>query len=389
MATKRDAVIIGGGIIGCSIAYYLAKKGIRPIVVERRGVGEGTSSACDGFIFMQTKKPGLPLTLAMESAGIYQTLSKELGSEVYYQRPGGLILIETEEQLAVMEEVVANQKKCGMEVEIISGDDARKMEPYLSKNIAAAAYSALDGHADPIATTLAFAKKAKELGAEFWTHTQVTGITVKNGAVRGVQTSRGEIETECAVVAAGAWSPFIGEMVGLDVPIRPRRGQTMVTEPLPPIFHKELLCARYIAIKHHPELAKGSDDPGLKLGVGLSIEQTEHGNLLIGNNREFAGYDVSTSFEVLREVCNYVTRFVPFLKDVNIIRTFSGLRPFCEDGSPIIGATKALPGLIFATGHEGDGIALAPITGELVSDLIKEGKTKHDISSFSSDRFIK
>ena len=142
MATKRDAVIIGGGIIGCSIAYYLAKKGIRPIVVERRGVGEGTSSACDGFIFMQTKKPGLPLTLAMESAGIYQTLSKELGSEVYYQRPGGLILIETEEQLAVMEEVVANQKKCGMEVEIISGDDARKMEPYLSKNIAAAAYSA-------------------------------------------------------------------------------------------------------------------------------------------------------------------------------------------------------------------------------------------------------
>ena len=185
------------------------------------------------------------------------------------------------------------------------------MEPYLSKNIAAAAYSALDGPRRPHCYHLGLCQEGKGIGAEFWTHTQVTGITVKNSAVRGVQTSRGEIETECAGGSRRGMVPFIGEMVGLDVLHPPPRGQTMVTEPLPPIFHKELLCARYIAIKHHPELAKGSDDPGLKLGWASLSNRPNMETCSSATTGNSPGMMSPPALRSLREVCNYVTRFVP------------------------------------------------------------------------------
>lgn len=383
-----DVIIIGGGIIGCSTAYYLSKAGKKVLIIEKNGIGSGTSSACDGFIYLQTKKAGIHLQLAMESAKIYENLSQELGYEVHYKRTGGLILIENEELLKVMEHVVEEQKKVGIEIDIISGDLARELEPALSKDIMAASYSDWDGHINPIDVTLGYAKGAEDNGTEIWCNTPVVDLIINNGRVEGVVTPKGQVRADYVVNACGAWAPEIGKMAGMDIPIIPRRGHTLVTEALAPMFNKVLLDARYIAIKHHPEMAENSDDRSLQLGIGLSIEQTESGNLLIGNNREFTGFDTDTSFEVTKEIAKYCSRFVPFLEDVNIIRTFTGLRPYTPDGMPILGEVEGLQGLIMAAGHEGDGIALAPMTGILMTELITEGKTSLPLDLFSYNRFV-
>lgn len=387
MKVSVDVLVIGGGVIGTSIAYNLAREGIEVLVIEKEGLAGGTSSACDGFVIMQSKTPGIHLEIAIESANIYKKLNDELGYNIYYKRCGGLILIETPEQLKVMEQLAEEQKHCGLEVEVIGGEEARRLEPTISKNVIAATYCPLDGQVNPIYATLGFAQAAQRLGAEFWTHTPAIGIRVENSRVQSVLTSRGEIRANWVVNACGVWAPEIGRMVGIDVPIIPRRGQTLVTEPLAPIFKKTMLCARYIAIKHNPALAKNSNDISLKLGVGLSLEQTEAGNILIGNNREFIGYDKSTTFEATEAIAGYVSRFVPFLKNVRIIRTFAGLRPYTNDGLPILGPIEGLDGFIMAAGHEGDGIALAPITGKLISEYICTGKTSVPLTAFRLSRF--
>ena len=387
MVRKADVVIIGGGIIGCSIAYYLAKNGIKPLLLEKRDICAGTSSACDGFVYMQTKKPGAQLDLAMASAELYGNLHRELGRDVHYRQPGGLILIDSPALLKIMEEIVAKQQEQGMAVELITGDEARFLEPCLSRNIVAAAYSDLDGHVNPIDATFAYADAAVNLGAAIVTHTPVLDIKLKNDAIAGVVTPAGTIETDCVVNACGVWAPAIGEMLGLNIPIKPRRGHTLVSEAVAPMFNKMMLDSRYIAIKHFPQMVQEWDDEFMKLGVGMGIEQTQHGNMLIGNSRDFAGYDNSVSYEVIRAIAKYASRFIPFLKDVNIIRTFAGLRPYCVDGNPILGPVKRIPGLIMAAGHEGDGVALAPITGKLIMEHICGQRTQFDLTPFLIERF--
>jgi len=384
---NTDVVVIGGGIIGTSIAYYLSKSGKKVTLLEKKGVASGTSGSCDGFMFLQTKKPGLSLEVALKSAEMYRSLSEELDYDVHFIQSGGMILIETEQQHEIMEEIVKKQRALGLDVEIIDGDETRRREPAVSKKILGAVYSPMDGHVNPMSVTLGYTQAAKALGAEIRQESPVTDIVLKNGKIDTVITERFEIKTDWVVNACGVWAADIGRMINIEIPIIPRRGQILVTEPLLPMFNHVLLCARYIAIKHNPDLVKGSDDPGLALGVGFGVEQTDNGNLLISNSRDFAGYDNSTTPEVLKEIAGYATRFVPLLKDLDIIRTYAGLRPFTSDGLPIIGPVDGVEGFVMAAGHEGDGIALAPITGVMVSEYISEGVSTIPLDAFNLRRF--
>jgi len=382
-----DVIIIGGGIIGTSIAYYLSKAGLKVSLLEKNGVGCGTSSSCDGFMFLQTKKPGLSLEIALKSAEMYSTLSRELDYEVYYNQTGGLILIETKEQLEIMKKITKKQKALGLEVEIIDSKETFKKEPRVSEKLLGAAYSPMDGHVNPISVTMGYAEAAKRLGATILQEAQVLDLKIEDKSCATVMTKDSQISAPWVVNAAGAWAPDIGRMLGLDIPIIPRRGQILVTEPLPPMFNHVMLCARYIAIKHNPNLVKGSNDPGLALGVGFGVEQTDNGNLLISNSRDFAGYDTRTTNEVIKEIARYAQRFIPILKDLDIIRTYAGLRPFTSDGLPIIGPVKAINNFIMSAGHEGDGIAQAPITGKMVADYISKGRSDFPLEAFSLERF--
>lgn len=386
MNSSAEAVIIGGGVIGTSIAYQLSRRGMKVVVVEKGYYASGASGSCDTSIFLQSKKPGIHLRMALASAAMYPSLEEELGHHVEYEVKGGMILIETPQELAIMQELVERQKKMGLEVEIIDRRQASEMQDGLAEHLVAATHSPRDGGINPIELTLGYANAARRNGAEILLETEVSGI-VKNGdRVAGVKTSLGVIAAPLVINAAGAWASRIAEMAGITVPIKPRRGQIMITEPVAPFVKKGMLSASYITAKYNADLLKDSTSRAAQLGVGLSLSQTEKGNILIGATREFVGYDAQNTREGIREVLKNATRLVPGLKEMNIIRTMGGLRPHTPDGLPLVGYLDGLTGFFMAAGHEGDGVALAPITGRMGADLICDGKTVMDISALNPNR---
>nr|AGF93395.1 FAD dependent oxidoreductase [uncultured organism] len=229
-----------------------------------------------------------------------------------------------------------------------------------------AVYCKEDSQINPLNTTLAFAHHAQKQGACIIRNTSVEDIEIKKGEIRAVKTEKGKIAAEKVINTAGAWAPKISKMAGIDIPIKPRRGQLLVSEEMPELIKGTLLDAKYITSKYstNPENKEG------EMGVGLSLTQTQAGNLLIGGCRQFSGYNKSTSYYAFQAIMKNAVKMIPFLKEINIIRSFAGLRPYTPDGKPILGKVPGIKGLYIAAGHEGDGIALAPVTGKIISQII-------------------
>jgi sarcosine oxidase subunit beta len=377
---KTDVVIIGAGIIGSSIAYHLARKKVRVVVVEKGDIADGSSGACDGLVFLQSKKPGTHLQLAMESSRRFGLLARQLPVPIEYKKTGGMVVIETEDEWSAMAQFVDAQQEIGLDVSLLTKAEARRLEPHLAEHLSGATHSPLDGQVNPISLTLGFALGARDLGTRIFTGTAACGIETTAGRVSAVETSTGRIETDIVVNAAGAHAAEIGALVGLDIPIKPRRGQIIVTEPCSPMIGNCMISAKYIAAKFNPDIAR-------KSGEGISIEQTENGNFLLGSTREFVGFNRRTTTAGLHRIAKKTAGIIPMLKQVHIIRAFAGLRPYTPDGLPILGPVAAVPGFFMAAGHEGDGIALSPITGELIAQMIVAGKTDIALDDFRLDRF--
>jgi sarcosine oxidase subunit beta len=369
MNKGSHVIVIGGGVIGTAVAYYSAKAGHRVTLLERNDIAGGTSGACDGFIIMQSKNPGPHLDLAMESALMYRTLADELEFDIEYLPCGGLVVAEDEKQAALLRHHIEKQKISGLKVDLLPIEEARRKEPALAENLWGAAYCADDAQANPMRLAQGFSQAARRLGADVRCGVRVESLLVEKGRVNGVKTNVGDIHSDVVVNATGVWAPELLAPFGVDLPIKPRRGQLLVTEPLPPTISHVILCACYLIAKYHPEELDPADRHH-RLGVGLAVEQTAHGGLLIGSTREFAGFDRNTTLAGIEAVAKHAQRILPVLSNVNIIRTFAGLRPYTPTGLPILGPVPELPGLFMAAGHEGDGIALAPVTGRKVAEML-------------------
>lgn len=377
---STGVVVIGAGVIGCAVAYYLARRGVRVTVLEAGGIASGSSGACDGLVFMQSKKPGVHLELALEGLALFAELRTALPFPIGFVQRGGMIVIETETEMAAMERFAARQREIGLPVALMDGAEARRMEPGLSAHILGATHSPLDGQVDPIALTRALAQGARDLGAAVIPHAPVERMILSEGRVAAVETPRGRFRADAFVNAAGVLAPEIGRMAGLRIPITPRRGQLIVTRACPGRIRCCLLSADYIAAKYRT-------DPDPAGGHGVSIEQTENGNFLLGSTREFVGFDRRTTPEGLRHIAARATRILPALGAVSVLRAFAGLRPYTPDGLPILGPAPDVSGLYLAAGHEGDGIALSAITGKLMAQLIEEGRTDIPLEAFRPERF--
>ena len=387
MTSRADVIVVGGGVIGTSVAYQLAKRGKKVILAEKNDHASGASGSCDTSIFLQSKNSGIHLKLALASAELFKGLPEELDRDIEYHVKGGMILIETADELKIMEDFVARQKQTGLQVEIIGRKEASRLQWGLAEHLVAATYSPQDGGVNPIELNLGFAKAASKLGTEILLETEVTGFIMNGGRVEGIETAQGPIYAPIVVNAAGAWAPIIGEMVGLHLPIKPRRGQIMITEPVAPYIAKGMLSASYIVAKFNADKLKESKSKAVQLGVGLSLSQTKKGNILIGATREFVGYDVRNTHEGIQAILKNAIRLVPGLGSIHIIRTMGGVRPYTPDGLPLVGYVNNLEGYFMSAGHEGDGIALSPVTGKIVADMIVDGKTFMDVSALDPNRF--
>src|SRR5699024_6075363 len=281
-----DAVVIGGGVIGTSIAFRLAKLFTKVVLIEKKEIGGQTSASCDKAIFIQSKKPGFPIKLARASRDMYEQLEEELRLPIEFKRTGGMVVIESTSHFPFMEAFTKSQQKAGVEIELLDKKEALRRQPCFSSHIAGSTYCKEDAEVNPLLLTQAFADAAQRTGVDIRTHTEVTNIEVKHGKVTSVQTSKGNIATELVINAAGPFAREIAKMAHADVPIKPRRGAILITEKVKPIIHGSVLCSQYLAAKH-----LSSEENVPPFGIGLSLGQTESGNLLIGGSREFVGFN--------------------------------------------------------------------------------------------------
>lgn len=381
--TKPDIVIIGGGVIGTSIFYHLAKNNINVFLLERKTIASGASGACEGTIFLQTKKPGIHLKMAIESARMFKKLEEELDYDIEYISKGAMVVIPDQVQFETMRLFVQEQCNNGLKVELLSQKAAKNREPALSDAIVGATYCAEDGQVNPIRLTYGFAEAGKRFKkAKIFNNVNVEGIKIIKNRVKGVITEKGVINTNIVINAAGAYAPKIGEMVCLNIPIIPRRGQVLVSEEAQDIVKGIICTSNYIAHKYNPEIKNTNGT-----GAGLIVEPTASKNYLIGATREFAGYNPRVTYGGIKSIAKNVSSLIPAFRNISIIRSFAGLRPYTEDGLPILGNVEGIEGFIMAAGHEGDGIALSPITGKLISELIIDGYSSISLEPFSLSRF--
>ncbi len=390
--TSADVVVIGGGIVGTSVAYHMAKAGLKKVVVLERGaLCSGTSSHCAATLQIQTKTPGPKLALAQESLALYAGLGEELGCvlpprdcDLEIQKEGGIIVAFTEEEERFLKHKADDLRGQGVNIAYLAPDDLRAVQPNISPNVLGGLWCPDDWITNPFRVTYGFARAAQRLGVEVREGTEVRGIRTDGRKVVGVETGTGALATGLVVNAAGVWSPEVAQMVGLSLPVAPRRGQMVVTEPMHKLVRGVALAASYLLSKKMPS----TDDGGAAALLGGAVFfQSLSGNIIAGSTREFVGMNWNTTLAGIREVVRQVSAVIPAVAQANVIRTFAGLRPAAPDGLPIIDRHPDLDGFILATGHEGDGVSLAPITGHKVAGIVTGRILWEDLAPFSLSRF--
>ena len=368
MSVKADAVIIGGGVMGCAIAYNLAKEGLKSIVIEKSDIG-GEASGSNGGGVRQSARNLKEMPLAIESIQIYGRLHEELGMNVEYVREGNLRLCTSDEELETMRQSIENQKTTGLELEMLDRKQVLDINPYVGEKVIGASFCPTDGHVNPFLVTYGFFKKAKSLGAQFYTHEEAREIRLQKGKVAAVVTDKNTFETDLVVDAAGIAGRKVANMVGLDFPMRPLFSEALITEPYPALFKQMIGHAK-----------------GLFYG-----RQTVHGPFFWGGfvgTEQFIYREGKPLFHYIGPATSrMVIDFFPVLKDVHVIRTWSGLIAQMSDGIPVLGFAQEVPGFVFATGFSGHGFGLAPVIGRLISELIMDCTTSIPISDFCYGRF--
>lgn len=387
--THAEIAVIGGGIIGAAIAYYAARAGLDVVVLEKGELASGTSSRCDGNILAIDKDPGFDSQMSLKSQMLVDELSRELEQPFEYRAPGSILVCESDVEMAAAEEWVRRQKEAGLPFRMLDRSDIRQESPYFADDLLGGLECATDSTVNPYMLTFALFDGAKKHGARILHRTEVKALRrdQASGAFH-ITTTQGQWTAKQVVNAAGVWAPVIGQMVGVTIPILPRKGHLIVASRQMPVGLRKVMEFGYLISKFGGK--RQVDEETEKYGVALVFEPTESQNFLIGSSRQFVGFDTRVDMDVVRCMARRALRFYPKIADFGIIRTYCGLRPWTEDHLPIISHVEEVPGYFIAAGHEGDGISLAAVTGKLVSEmLLGKSETIIPTEPLRHDRFVK
>ena len=417
MERSADVVVIGAGIVGSATAYYLARRGIRAVVVDRGAVAGEQSRKNWGFVRQQGRDP-LEVPLMMEANRIWQGLERELGADIEWTQGGNLALAATGQRLAMMEQWLPIAREFGLDTRVVSGRALPTIIPGLGGEWAGGMYTPGDGHADPVKATEALARGAASHGAVIHLSCAVQGVTTRDGAVSGVVTERGEISAPWVVCAAGAWSARLGRTLGLALPQRWVRGTVARTTQAPAITP----CAVWGPGVAFRQRRDGSFNiaTGGALDHDVTLESLHQLRFFLPNawkNKAMFRFHfgrplvrslvsvlpgsaarraplvwdrgiepVTNDAKVARGLVE-LQRVLPMLPRMGIAERWAGYIDATPDMVPVLGGVPGVKNFLFATGFSGHGFAMGPIAGRLMSELIVDGKTSLDISGFRYSRF--
>ena len=382
---SADAVIIGGGVIGTAIAYFLTRTGAKVCLLERHDIGAGTSSAAAAAALLQTKTSAKKLALASKSLALLDDLSQQLDHSFEYDHSGSLLVANSEAEMDVIKNMVSTLQALGLDVQLVDADAARAMMPVLGPTSLGASFSPRDATINPLKLVTAYADTARRLGANICTFTEVTGIETDAGHILAVLTNKGRVYTDTVVNAAGVWASQLAGLVGIDLPVAPLKGELLVTEPMPPMMRGTLIAAKYLLSK--AKLEQAGDDEAPKRSVGITLVQVERGNFIVGSTREQAGFDRRSTYAGICEEAWQLLDLAPCLGNIHLIRAYAGLRPITPDGLPVIGRVPELPGFILAAGYGGDGLVLSAVTAEIIAAILNDAAVSDTAEALSYSRF--
>ncbi|MCW7942809.1 sarcosine oxidase subunit beta [Streptomyces hygroscopicus] len=366
---SADVVIIGGGVMGASTAFHLAEAGVKNIVVVERGeLGCGSSGKPIGGVRAQFSDP-LNIELGHRSLRAYQEFPHRPGADIKLDTVGYLFLLNSEQQASDFEAGVRLQNSLNVPSRMISPDDAQRLCPYVSTDgLVAAVYSPADGHARPGLVIQGYVQAAARAGVTIATHTAVSGIDTAGDRITGVRTNQGRIACSTVICTAGVWSAQIGEMVGIDLPVRPVRRQLAFTAPLTPPAPRIPFTIDFSSAAYF----HNSDD-GLLFGLADPDQKD--------------GFDTTWTPEWLELFRTVARHRAPALADMKTVGGWAGLYEVTPDHNALIGRSGELPGFLYATGFSGHGFLQAPAVGEVLRDLYLEREPFTDITPLSADRF--
>ncbi len=368
MARSPDVIIVGGGVIGCALAYALAKERVRVLVLEQHQVGSGATYASAGMVAPLSDSPaGHPLMdLGLQSYRMYEAWVREVEEASGFSiecLPSGILRIAlTEEDEGELKAGVRHAAKLGFAVQWLGTEDALEVEPLLSPRIRGASFSPGEPQLNASRYVEALRRAALARGATFLEQTPAVGLARNGAKATGVRTPKETIRAGRVVIAAGSWSAQAGDWLGLRVPVSPVRGQVVYVDKLAqPLKH---------TVMRHSSYAVPKGD----------------GTTLVGTTREDAGFDQRVTVGGVASILTHIQDLVPSIAQAAINHTRAGLRPASADELPILGPAPTVENVILATGHGRSGILLTPVTVRIVTGLMLNDAKAPDLGPYSAAR---
>lgn len=386
--TEAQVAIIGGGIIGCACAYYLARRGAKVTLLERSVIG-GESSGNNSGGVRQQGRDRRERPLAMASVQLWESLESELGYDFEYVQGGNIHPAISETEMERHQALAEEELADGLTVEVWHRDELARRAPYVGPGFAGAKYCPKDGTANPIIATRAFGWAAKRAGARLFPHTKAIHIGADRGHVSCVvaKSTNEEIVVEAPTIvhSAGVWTPELSQALGIRVPIDVVRYVVAVTQRMRPIFPE------YIQAELYGDQAK----PVLTSSIGelehiaIGVRQARNGNIHIAGMATPGTFDQGAPADALQYIARGGAMLIPALLETNILRAWARPLEDTPDRMPIIGPVRGLQGYVLAAGFSGHGFCLGPIVGKLISELILDGEPSIPLHEFRLSRFEK